>query len=98
MNKGQQAIAKKMHYLIEQVGAPFTMRDKIKLFQILQSRAIDVDHPWGAIIHRTITLGPCAEVDKLMADLSDQALDDPITMIKIVGETGTILLLRSLNQ
>lgn len=86
--KQQQAIEKIEKFII---GKPFTPADFLQLCKILQNT--DHDSVWGDAI-KTVFTKELENLTVLIDQLSDQAVDDPMVMIRIVGFDGTALLIR----
>lgn len=90
MNKGQAALQKKMDAMIEEVGKPLTYPQYKILLDAL--RKVSPDSLWGFAIHKAMEGD--RDVTKLVEGLASQAVDDPMTMVAIVGQNATIYLLR----
>lgn len=93
-HKGQQAIIARMNELLREVGQPYGDRERGTLINLL--REVNRETLCGEAINDTFEKGLC--VDTLIEGLAQQAADDFITMIGIVGHHATILLLRSLHK
>lgn len=77
-------------YQIDKVGEPFRGTDLPQLLEILHD--VEPTSAWGVGIKYAFE-NKC-DIVELLAQLASQAVDDPLTMMKIVGFEGTILLLK----
>lgn len=77
--------------MLAEIGRPYHPFDRSLLINLL--KANNHDSLWGDAIRRTFEKD--GDVDKLIAQLASQTMDDPFVMCCIVGRDAMVLLLRS---
>ena len=90
MTPAQKSIRRATLNWLARVGQPFTSSDRERLIYFLDK--INTDSIWTVAIKKVFQ--EHGDIDKLIAALAAQAVDDPLTMSEIVGISATTLLLR----
>lgn len=90
LTPAQKSVQSKIPSLIEKVGEHFFQSDWSDLVKILKD--VPPTSGWGIGIKYAFDKG--FDLTQLVTDLSSQAVDDPFTMMKIVGFDATVLLLK----
>lgn len=97
MNTAQQAVQKKMQYVIDQVAkGPLSCIEEGELIESLSKIKAE-----GSLWGRSIALhfeNPEADHNALIKDLASQCMDDIFTMSCVVGLKTAIMILRTVSN